>query len=69
MNLLELAAIAPLAAVIVTASFSFVVLGSTRYGDARRAGEGAAAPWLALAVVAGLIVTALIAGGLAIIVA
>lgn len=69
MNLLELAAIAPLAAVIVTASFSFVVLGATRYGDARRTGEGAAVPWLALATFAGLVVAGLIAGGLAIIVA
>jgi hypothetical protein len=68
-NLLELAAIAPLVAVLVTASFSFCVLGATRYSDARRTGEGGAVPWLALALFAGLVVTALIGSGLAIIVA
>lgn len=68
MNLLELAAIAPAVAVMVTASFSFCVLGATRYSDARRAGEGAL-HWLALAIFAGLVVAALIVSGIAIIVA
>ena len=68
MNLLELAAIAPAVAVLVTASFSFCVLGATRYGESRRA-EQTNFAWLLLALVAGLIVAALIVSGIAIIVA
>ncbi len=68
MDLLELAAIAPIVAVAVTASFSTCLLGATRASEARREGRRALG-WLVLSVVAGLAVAALIATGIIVIVA
>jgi hypothetical protein len=67
-GLAELVWVAPLAAVLVTVSFSTCVLGATRSSDARRlgrAGEGAA--WFAVATLAGLAVTAEVVYGFGII--
>ena len=67
-GLFELVWFAPLAAVAVTVSYSLCVLGATRSSDARRLGqprEGIA--WFALAVVAGLAVTAEVVFGFGII--
>jgi hypothetical protein len=67
-GLLELVWVAPLAAVLVTVSYSLCVLGATRASDARRTGPaGTALPWLALAVIAGLAVTAELVYGFGII--
>jgi hypothetical protein len=58
-GLVELVWIAPLAAVLVTISFSACVLGATRSTDARRVGRAAEGwAWFALAMLAGLAVTA-----------
>lgn len=67
-GLFELVWFAPLAAVAVTVSYSVCVLGATRSSDARRAGAtGTGAAWLALAVLAGLAVTAEVVFGIGII--
>ena len=67
MNLVELAIVAPVIAVLVTASFSTVVLGAARAGDRRREGRSGL-PWVAVSVLAGLVVTAMVVTGLGIIV-
>lgn len=68
-GLFELVWIAPLAAVLVTASFALCVLGATRATDARRGtGTGSPAVWMALAVVAGVLVLAEVVAGIATIV-
>jgi hypothetical protein len=67
-GLVELVWIAPLCAVAVTISYSLCVLGATRSTDARRVGQmGAGTAWFALAVVAGLAVTAEVVLGIGII--
>ena len=67
-GLFELVWFAPLCAVAVTVSYSLCVLGATRSSDARRGGEGGAgAAWLALAILAGLAVTAEVVFGIGII--
>ena len=65
-GLFELVWFAPLAAVAVTVSYSLCVLGATRSSDARRVG-GAGIAWFALAIVAGLAVTAEVVFGIGII--
>ena len=67
MNLVELAIVAPVIAVLVTASFSTVVLGAARASDRRREGRSGL-PWVAVSVLAGLVVTTMVVTGLAIIV-
>ena len=68
-GLLELMWIAPLAAVVVTATFSTCVLGATRSTDARRSGAGGlAALWLGLAILAGVLAVAEVVAGIAVIV-
>jgi hypothetical protein len=65
-GLFELVWFAPLCAVAVTVSYSLCVVGATRSSDARRTG-GSGALWLALAIVAGLAVTAEVVFGIGII--
>ena len=68
-DLVELIWIAPVAAVLVTATFSACVLGATRATDARRVGDGrAAAAWMALALLAGLLALAQVVAGIGVIV-
>ena len=68
--LLELAWVAPAAAIIVALTFSLVVLGATRAADQRRAGARAAAVgYGALSVLAALAFAALVITGVSIIVA
>ena len=68
-GLLELMWIAPLAAVVVTVTFSTCVLGATRSTDARRAGAGGlSAMWFGLAVIAGVLAVAEVVAGIAVIV-
>ena len=68
-GLLELIWVAPLAAVVVTATFSACVLGATRSPDARRAGAGGlSALGFGLAIVAGVLAVAEVAAGIAVIV-
>ena len=67
-GLFELVWFAPLAAVAVTVSYSLCVLGATRSSDARRVGHGGVgAAWFALAILAGLAVTAEVVFGIGII--
>jgi hypothetical protein len=67
MNLLELAAIAPLMAVVVTATFSTCVLGATKASDCRREGRSGLG-WLLVSILAGAGVAALVVIGLSVIV-
>ena len=67
-GLFELVWFAPIAAVVVTVSYSLCVLGATRSSDARRVGRGAEGMlWFALAIGAGLAVTAEVVFGIGII--
>ena len=67
-GLFELVWFAPLAAVVVTVSYSLCVLGATRSTDARRDGAaGLGAAWFVVAVLAGLAVTAEVVFGIGII--
>ncbi|HEX8120363.1 MAG TPA: hypothetical protein VF549_03765 [Solirubrobacteraceae bacterium] len=66
--LLELAWVAPLAAVVVSLTFSLLVHGAARASDARRGGRaGAATAYVALAVVAGLAFAATVVFGVIVI--
>jgi hypothetical protein len=68
-GLAELIWVAPLAAVLMTTSFSLCVLGATRSSDARRAGrQNAGVAWMAVAFLAGVAVVAELAFGIGIIV-
>ena len=68
-DLVELVWIAPLAAVLVTATFSTCVLGATRATDARRAGNSRASmAWVAVALLAGLLALAQVVAGIGVIV-
>jgi hypothetical protein len=68
-NLLQLVWVAPVAAVLVTAAFSFCVLGVARAGERRAAGQpGVVAAWMALAAVSGLVFVGSILAGIAVIV-
>ena len=69
-ELLDLIWVAPLAVIIVSASFSVALLGATRAGEQRRAGNGGAATGYGLlAGVAGLVFTAVVVAGIGVIVA
>lgn len=65
-GLFQLVWFAPLSAVAVTVSYSLCVVGATRSSDARRTGKSGAA-WFALAILAGLAVTAEVVFGIGII--
>jgi hypothetical protein len=68
-KLLELAWVAPASAIVVSLTFSLVVLGSVRASDARRAGEtGATVGYGLLAAVALLAFAGLVAAGLFVII-
>jgi len=69
-ELLDLIWVAPLAVLVVSTTFSLALLGATRAGERRRAGESAAAlGFSALALVAGLAFTALVLAAVGLIVA
>jgi len=69
-ELLELVWVAPLAVLAVATTFSLALLGATRAGERRRAGEaGGALGFSALAVVAGLTFAAIVVAGVGVIVA
>ena len=65
-GLFQLVWFAPLCAVAVTVSYSLCVVGATRSSDARRVGKSGAL-WFALALLAGLAVTAEVVFGIGII--
>ncbi len=68
--LLELAWVAPLAAIAVSLCFSLVVLGATRAADSRRAGASAAAfGFGALALFSALAFATIVITGVGVIVA
>jgi hypothetical protein len=68
--LLELAWVAPVAAVLVSSAFSLIVLGSARAADSRRAGAtGAAVAYGALAVVASIAFAGMVIAAISVIVA
>ena len=69
-ELLDLIWVAPLAVIIVSTSFSVALLGATRAGEQRRAGNGgSASAYGALAVLAGVVFTAVVVAGVGVIVA
>jgi hypothetical protein len=69
-ELLDLIWVAPLAVVVVSTSFSLALLGATRAGEQRRAGNGgSASAWGMLAAVAGLTFAAAVVAGVGVIVA
>ena len=69
-ELLELIWVAPLAVIIVATSFSVALLGATRAGERRRAGNGAtASAYALLAFVGGAVFTAVLVTGVGVIVA
>lgn len=68
-ELLELLWVAPLAVLIVATTFSLGLLGATRAGEHRRAGEVvAASAYGALAVLSAVVFTAAVVAGIAVIV-
>ena len=68
-ELLELIWVAPRAVIIVATSFSVALLGATRAGEERRAGNGAtASAYGLLAVVGGVTFTAVLVAGIGVIV-
>jgi Na+/H+ antiporter NhaC len=68
-GLVELVWFAPLAAVLVTATFSACVAGATKSTDSRRAGAvGEGFAWLAVAVAAGAATIAMVVVGILVIV-
>ena len=69
-ELLDLVWVAPLAVVVVSTSFSVALLGATRAGEQRRAGNGgSASAYGLLAFVAGAIFAAVLVAGVGVIVA
>jgi hypothetical protein len=65
----QLAWAAPLVAVVVTTSYSVLVLGATRWSEARRAGDTTTATvWAALALIAALLVAGAVIAGVGVIV-
>ena len=69
-ELLELIWVAPLAVLAVSITFSLTLLGTTRAGELRRAGQsGGATAFGLLAVVAGAVFVALVIAGVGVIVA
>jgi hypothetical protein len=69
-ELLDLIWVAPLAVIIVSTSFSVALLGATRAGEQRRAGNGGTASAYGLvAFVAGAIFAAVVVAGVGVIVA
>ncbi len=69
-ELVQLIWIAPLAVLVVSITFSLALLGATRAGERRRAGQGVAAlGFSALALLAGLAFTGLVVAAVGLIVA
>lgn len=69
-ELLELIWVAPVAVLAVSVTFSLALLGGTRAGEHRRAGNRAAASgYVLLAAVAGLVFSAIVVAGVGVIVA
>lgn len=69
-ELLDLIWVAPLSVLIVSTTFSLALLGATRAGERRRAGEMAAASgFYALAAVSALAFAALVIAAVALIIA
>lgn len=69
-ELLDLIWVAPLAVIAVAVTFSLALLGATRSGELRRAGNGGAATvYGALGVLAGIAFAAIVVVGVGVIVA
>ena len=69
-ELLDLVWVAPLAVLVVSITFSLTLLGTTRAGELRRAGQsGAATAYGALALLSGAAFAALVIAGVGVIVA